>query len=89
MIPKQMQFRASKLCQAAEWWGLHKKYSVRQRNFLHMAILLVLMILIPLVKAQGQDPGIPDTVRLDDGVIPFWVGSAPISVHFTADESLT
>ncbi len=61
---------------------------MKPRILFSVLILPVLMISPSLILAQGQDPGIPDTVRFDDGVIPLWVGSAPIPVRFTADESL-
>lgn len=36
----------------------------------------------------SNDPGIPDTVRLDGGELPAWTGRAKIPVRFTTDEWL-
>ena len=36
----------------------------------------------------SNDPGIPDTVRLDGGELPVWAGRALIPVRFTTDEWL-
>lgn len=54
--------------------------------FIWMAILFFLSLLSSTVLAQ--DPGMPDTVRLDGGELPVWSGHAPIPVHFTTDEFL-
>jgi len=51
-----------------------------------MAVLFLLPILPSLVLAQ--DPGLPDTVRLNSGELSAWAGRARIPVYFTSDEYL-
>ncbi|KPK77103.1 MAG: hypothetical protein AMJ89_03030 [candidate division Zixibacteria bacterium SM23_73] len=59
---------------------------MQNKIFLWMAVLFLLPILPSLVLAQ--DPGLPDTVRLNSGELSAWAGRARIPVYFTSDEYL-
>ena len=59
---------------------------MQNKFFFWVAILFILPILPSLVLAQ--DPGMPDTVRLESAELPAWTGQARIPIYFTSDEYL-